>query len=92
MTDDISFKAAWRGFHMMISHKRAVRSRSQGACQSAHHAVRATRAETDETLLKSWVRSLNSTHCQRNFAVTALALSGRAPRRRSAGRYRRGRA
>lgn len=29
MTDDISFKAAWRGFHMMISHKRAVRSRFQ---------------------------------------------------------------
>jgi hypothetical protein len=33
--------------------------------------VRATRAETDEALLKSWVRSLNSTHGQRNFAVTA---------------------
>jgi hypothetical protein len=31
MTDDISFKAAWRGFHMMISHKRAVtRSANSG--------------------------------------------------------------
>jgi hypothetical protein len=29
MPDDINSKAAWRGFHMMISHKRAVRSRFQ---------------------------------------------------------------
>jgi len=33
--------------------------------------IRATRAESDEALLKSWVRSLNSTHSQRNFEVTA---------------------
>ena len=33
--------------------------------------VRATRAESDEALLKSWLRSLNSPHTQRNFEVTA---------------------
>jgi integrase/recombinase XerD len=33
--------------------------------------VRATRAESDEALLKSWLRSLNSPHSQRNFEVTA---------------------
>ena len=33
--------------------------------------VKATRAESDEALLKSWLRSLNSPHTQRNFEVTA---------------------
>ena len=33
--------------------------------------VKATRAESDETLVKSWLRSLNSPHTQRNFEVTA---------------------
>ena len=33
--------------------------------------VRATRADTDEQLLKSWVQSLNSPHSRRNFEMTA---------------------
>jgi integrase/recombinase XerD len=33
--------------------------------------VRATRAESDEALLKSWLRSLQSSHTQRNFEVSA---------------------
>ena len=33
--------------------------------------VRATRAESDEALLKSWLRSLNSGHTLRNFETTA---------------------
>lgn len=33
--------------------------------------VRATRAETDEGLLRSWLASLNSPHSQRNFETTA---------------------
>ena len=41
--------------------------------------VRATRAEIDEPLLKSWMRSLNSTHSQRNFAVTARRFLAELP-------------
>ena len=33
--------------------------------------VKATRAELDEALLKSWLRSLGSPHTQCNFEVTA---------------------
>jgi integrase len=33
--------------------------------------VKATRAESDEALVRSWLRSLNSPHTQRNFEVTA---------------------
>ena len=39
MTDDISFKAAWRGFHMMIPHKRAVRSRFQNGGPKGEHGL-----------------------------------------------------
>ena len=41
--------------------------------------VRATRAQTDEALLKSWVLSLNSTHSQRNFEVTARRFLAELP-------------
>jgi len=41
--------------------------------------VRATRAESDEALLKSWLRSLNSPHTQRNFEVTARRLLAGLP-------------
>jgi hypothetical protein len=33
--------------------------------------VRATRADTDEQLLESWLASLNSAHTRRNFETTA---------------------
>jgi len=41
--------------------------------------VRATRAESDEALLKSWLRSLNSPHSQRNFEVTARRFVAQLP-------------
>jgi integrase/recombinase XerD len=41
--------------------------------------VRATRAESDEALLKSWLRSLNSPHTQRNFEVTARRFLAELP-------------
>ena len=41
--------------------------------------VRATRVETDEALLKSWVRALNSAHSQRNFEVTARRFLAELP-------------
>jgi hypothetical protein len=34
-------------------------------------AVKATRAETDEQILKSWLKSLNSPHTRINFDITA---------------------
>src|SRR4249920_3158608 len=33
--------------------------------------VKATRADTDDELLKSWLASLNSPHTRRNFETTA---------------------
>jgi hypothetical protein len=50
--------------------------------------IKATRAESDEALLKSWLRSLNSQHTQRNFEVTARRFLAGLPARR----HRRGRA
>ncbi len=41
--------------------------------------VRATRADSDEALLKSWVRSLGSSHTQRNFEVTARRFLAELP-------------
>ncbi len=41
--------------------------------------VRSTRAESDEALLKSWLRSLNSRHTQRNFEVTARRFLAELP-------------
>jgi integrase/recombinase XerD len=41
--------------------------------------VKATRAESDEALLKSWLRSLNSPHTQRNFEVTARRFLAELP-------------
>lgn len=41
--------------------------------------VRATRAESDEALLRSWLRSLNSPHSQRNFGVTATRFLAGLP-------------
>ena len=41
--------------------------------------VRPTRAESDEALLKSWLRSLNSAHTQRNFETTALRFLAGQP-------------
>ena len=41
--------------------------------------VKATRAESDEALLKSWLRSLNSPHSQRNFEVTARRFLAQLP-------------
>jgi integrase/recombinase XerD len=41
--------------------------------------VRATRAESDEALLKSWLRSLGSPHTQRNFEVTARRFLAELP-------------
>jgi integrase/recombinase XerD len=41
--------------------------------------VRATRADSDEALLKSWVRSLGSSHTQRNFEVTARRFLAQLP-------------
>jgi integrase/recombinase XerD len=41
--------------------------------------VKATRAESDEALLKSWLRSLNSPHTQRNFEVTARRFLASLP-------------
>ena len=41
--------------------------------------VKATRAESDEALLKSWLRSLNSPHSQRNFEVTARRFLAELP-------------
>jgi hypothetical protein len=36
--------------------------------------VRATRAENDEELLQSWLKSLSSPHTRRNFETTARRL------------------
>jgi hypothetical protein len=41
--------------------------------------VRATRAEPDKALLKSWLRSLNSPHTQRNFEATARRFLAELP-------------
>jgi hypothetical protein len=41
--------------------------------------VRATRAASDEALVKSWLRSLNSPHTQRNFEVTARRSLAKLP-------------
>ena len=41
--------------------------------------VKATRAESDEALLKSWLRSLNSHDTQRNFEVTARRFLAQLP-------------
>jgi integrase/recombinase XerD len=41
---------------------------------------RATRAETDEQLLESWLASLNSAHSRRNFEVTARRFLAELPR------------
>ena len=41
--------------------------------------VKATRAESAEALLKSWLRSLNSPHSQRNFEVTARRFLAQLP-------------
>jgi site-specific recombinase XerD len=41
--------------------------------------VKATRAESDEALLKSWLRSLGSLHTQRNFEVTAKRFLAELP-------------
>ena len=41
--------------------------------------VKATRAESDEALLKSWLRSLGSPHTQRNFEVTAKRFLAKLP-------------
>jgi hypothetical protein len=41
--------------------------------------VKATRAESDEALLKSWLRSLGSPHTQRNFEVTAKRFLAELP-------------
>ena len=38
-----------------------------------------TRAESDEALLKSWLRSLGSQHTQRNFEVTARRFLAELP-------------
>jgi hypothetical protein len=50
-----------------------------------------TRAESDEALLKSWLRSLNSRHSQRNFEVIARRFLAELPEGRLARRRRRGR-
>jgi integrase/recombinase XerD len=41
--------------------------------------LRATRAETDEQLLASWLDSLNSPHTRRNFETTARRLLAELP-------------
>jgi integrase/recombinase XerD len=41
--------------------------------------VKATGAESDEALVKSWLRSLNSPHTQRNFEVTARRFLAELP-------------
>jgi hypothetical protein len=41
--------------------------------------LRTTHAETDEALLKTWLRSLNSSHIQRNFEVTACRFLAELP-------------
>jgi integrase/recombinase XerD len=41
--------------------------------------VRATRAETDEQLLQSWLKSLSSPHTRRNFETTARRLLAELP-------------
>jgi site-specific recombinase XerD len=41
--------------------------------------VKATRAETDEELLKSWLASLNSPHTRRNFETTARRFLAELP-------------
>jgi integrase/recombinase XerD len=41
--------------------------------------VKATRAETDEQLLESWVASLNSAHSRRNFEVTVRRFLAELP-------------
>jgi integrase len=50
---------------------------SQGARQFAIHP--GSRADSDEALLKSWLRSLNSSHSQRNFEVTARRFVAELP-------------
>jgi hypothetical protein len=42
-------------------------------------AIKATRAETDEQLLKSWLASLASVHTKRNFEMTARRFLAELP-------------
>jgi integrase/recombinase XerD len=49
---------------------------------TVHHrigVVRATRAETDEQLLQSWLKSLSSPHTRRNFETTARRVLAELP-------------
>jgi len=41
--------------------------------------VRATRADNDEQLLQSWLKSLSSPHTQRNFETTARRVLAELP-------------
>src|SRR5215831_5188218 len=41
--------------------------------------VKATRAETDEQLLQSWLKSLSSPHTRRNFETTARRVLAELP-------------
>jgi hypothetical protein len=46
-----------------------------------HHigVVHATRAENDEQLLQSWLKSLNSPHTRINFEITARRFLAELP-------------
>ena len=54
---------------------------NQGKLPVPHRiaVVRATRAETDEQLLQSWLKSLSSPHTQRNFEMTARRVLAELP-------------
>jgi integrase/recombinase XerD len=54
---------------------------NQGKLPARHRidVLRATRAETDEQLLQSWLDSLNSPHTRRNFETTARRLLAELP-------------
>jgi integrase/recombinase XerD len=54
---------------------------NQGKLPVPHRigVVRATRAENDEQLLQSWLKSLSSRHTQRNFETTARRVLAELP-------------
>jgi integrase/recombinase XerD len=54
---------------------------NQGKLPVPHRigVVRATRAETDEQLLQSWLKSLSSPHTRRNFETTARRVLAELP-------------
>src|SRR5262245_45763576 len=57
--------------HCFEAQNRGVSMTRKGIVRRGSSALKATRAENDDTLLKSWLNSLPSAHTRTNFKATA---------------------